>query len=208
MSRILIILFCILAVEISVAQEEEGAAAPAEGAKTAEGGKPASSVKNEKGSAQQEILDLQARLMGLKTKIKAKKDNLKKLVTEKQGLKDEKKSLEIFNEMKSEYKEMQVSIKDYDEQIALLHYRYPEKGLSKERKYERIELKTLDEMEKEFSLQGKIKKTLARVRQQFPDKKTSSKNSKEVQSEPLFLPKAKIQDPSRDSVTEPQLLSK
>lgn len=208
MSRILIILFCLLNIETAFAEEEEGAAAPAESAKTAEGGKPAGPAKDDKVSAQQEVLDLQARILGLKAKITSKKDNLKKLVTAKQGLKDEKKSLEIFNEMKSEYKEMQTAIKDYDEKISLLHYRYPEKGLNKERKYERIELKTLDEMEKEFSLQGKIKKTLARVRQQFPDKKDAFKNSKEVQSEPLFMPKAKNQDPSRDSVTEPQLLSK
>ncbi len=202
MTRIMFIfLICFLGLKISFAQEE-GTPAPAQGEK------PSAPIKDEKATAQQEVLDLQARLMGLKTKITAKKDNLKKLVAEKQGLKDEKKSLEIFNEMKTEYKEMQISIKDYDEQIALLNYRYPEKGLNKERKYERIEIKSLDEMEKEFSLQGKIKKTMARVRQQFPEKKNSSKNSKDVQSEVITLPKAKIQDPSRNSVTEPQFLSK
>lgn len=202
MTRIMFIfLICFLGLEISFAQEE-GAPAPVQGEK------PAAPVKDEKAVAQQEVLDLQARLMGLKTKITAKKDNLKKLIAEKQGLKDEKKSLEIFNEMKTEYKEMQISIKDYDEQIALLNYRYPEKGLNKERKYERIEIKSLDEMEKEFSLQGKIKKTMARVRQQFPEKKNSSKNSKDVQSEVIAFPKAKIQDPSRNLVTEPQFLSK
>lgn len=205
---ILTCLFCLLSMEAAFAQEGEGSPAPTEGAKPAEAGKAAGPIKDEKATAQQEVLDLQARLMGLKTKISAKKEILKRLVSEKQGLKDDKKSLEIFNEMKSEYKEMQTAIKDYDEQIALLNYRYPEKGLIKERKYQRIEIKSLDEMEKEFSLQGKIKKTLARVRQQFPEKKALSKNSKDVQSEDLSIPKTKQKDPSRDSVTEPQLLSK
>ena len=203
MNRIIFLfLFCALSADISLAQEGEGAPAPTEGAKAA---KP---VKDEKASAQQEVLDLQARLQGLKTKISAKKENLKKLIIEKQGMKDEKKSLEIFKEMKSEYKEMETSIKDYGEKLALLHYRYPEKGLIKERKYERIEIKSLDEMENEFSLQGKIKKSMARVRQQFPQKTGALKKSKEVQSEALTLPAVKSQDPSRSSVTEPQLLSK
>ena len=205
---ILTCLFCLLSMEAAFAQEGEGSPAPAEGAKPTEAGKAAGPIKDEKATSQQEVLDLHARLMGLKTKISAKKEILKRLVSEKQGLKDNKKSLEIFNEMKSEYKEMQTSIKDYDEHIAILNYRYPEKGLIKERKYQRIEIKSLDEMEKEFSLQGKIKKTLTRVRQQFPEKKALSKNSKDVQSEDLSVPKTKQKDPSRDSVTEPQLLSK
>lgn len=203
--NILILLICIFSFEFSLAQEGSEVA-PAEGAKEGEAAKPGP-PKKEEVSTQQEVLELQARLQGLKTKIAAKKDGLKKLIEEKQFNKDEKQSLDTFNQMKSEYKDLQASIKEYDEQLSLLNYRYPEKGLNKERKYERIEVKSLDELERQFSLEGKIKKTMARVRQQFPNKK-SNKGSKVVENDIPDSPAAKISDPSRKSVTEPLLLSK
>ena len=197
MSRfVFIILLAAQFSQNSYAQEAEPAPAPVAAS-------PA-----EIGSTQQEVLDLQARLLGLKTKISAKKDILKKLIGEKQSIKDEKKSIEIFNEMKSEYKEMQASIKEYDEQISLLNYRYPEKGLKNERQYERIETKTLIELENEFSLEGKIKKTISRVRQQFPEKNINLKKTKPAKSTVNSSPTINLKDPSRSSVTEPQLLSK
>ena len=195
-----LILLCLLPFEISQAQEGGGEAPAAEGSKPA----PA---KKEEVSAQQEVLELQAKLQSLKTKIAAKKDILKKLVEEKQTSKDEKASFEVFNQMKTEYKDLQASIKDYDENLSLLNYRYPEKGLNKERKYERIEIKSLDEMESEFSLQGKIKKTMARVRQQFPLKKGQKIYPAAGSGVPEAAP-VKVVDPSRTSVTEPLLLSK
>ena len=201
MSRMgLLLLFSALLILFKIekisAQEKE--AAPAAETK----------VKEEKGPTHQEILNLQARLQGLKATIKSKSEQLKKLISEKQGLKDEKKSVEIFNSMKAEYKDLQVAIKEYDEQLSILNYRYPEKGLNKERKYERIEVKTLDQIESEFSLEGKVKKTMNLVRQQFPEKNGTSKKLKSDEKDVPSQPKATTKETSRSLVTEPQLLSK
>ncbi len=193
--------------ESSLAQEGEAAPA-AEGAKAEEAGKGPAPAKGPLDVTRQEVLDLQARLQGLKAKILSKKDALKKLIGEKQTIKDEKKSVEVFNNMKTEYKEMRTAIKEYDEQLAVLNYRYPEKGLTKERQYERIEIKTLDEMEREFSLEGKIKKTMVRVRQQFPEKSGPSPKAQVTENDAPKPSAAKGKDPSRSSVTESQLLSK
>jgi hypothetical protein len=200
-----ILLFATIYTGISSPARAEEAEGGAKEVKAEEGKE--TKTEGSKATSQQEVSDLQNRLTGLKTKIQSKRDNLKKMVEEKQNIKNDKLAVAKVNEMKVEYKELQGYVKEYDEQLAMLNYRYPEKGLNKERQYERIEIKSLDEMESEFSLEGKIKKTMARVRQQFPNKENPSKNKNDSNPETASkLPEKK--DPSRTSVTDPLILSK
>lgn len=157
---------------------------------------------------QQAWYDLQARIMALKAKIRGKSDSVKRLIQEKEGIKDEKQAVTIVNQLKADYKELQTAVKEYEEQRSLAAYRFPEKGRSEGRVYERIEMKTLDQMESEFSLEGKVSKVLARLRRQYPDKNLPEKSRRPASLGELPA-KTPIEDnKSRDSVTIPQVLSK
>lgn len=164
----------------------------------------------EKSAMQSEWFELQARLQVLKAKIRSKNENVKKLISEKQVTKDEKRAVAIVNDLKQEYADLQATIRDYEEQRAKLNYRFPEKGLTEGRTYQRVEVKTLDEMENEFSLEGKVKKALGLLRQQYPSEKPSApERGLASEDSGLVAPVKKGQtDPSRSKIIESQILSK
>ncbi len=155
------------------------------------------------GSDQSEWLSLQAKLQVLKSKIRSKTDIVRKLINDKQVTTDEKTAVSIVNTLKVEYRDLQIAIREYEEQRSLMNYRFPEKGRSESRTYERIEMKPLEQMETEFSLEGKVKKTVSRLKSAYS---SSSAEKKRVEAPPPPVEPAK--DPSRVSTQESQILSK
>jgi predicted nuclease with TOPRIM domain len=86
----------------------------------------------QKSAIQTEWFELQARLQVLKAKIKAKNDVVRKLIQNKQLAKEEKQAVAVVNELKTEYRDLQATIREYEEQRAQLNYRFPEKGRMEE----------------------------------------------------------------------------
>lgn len=119
-----------------------------------------------------------ARVMGLEAKVRSAEEEIRKLIKEKQQTTDEKKLNEIIKQMLTLHHEMEKNAKDYDQQRALLNYRYPEKDLSENRKYERIEIKSIEEMEGQMSLTGSIKKTMGKMRSVYSSSRKSSQREK------------------------------
>ncbi len=89
------------------------------------------------------------------------------MILEKQNTKDPEKTNEIIKQMITLHKELEHNLREYDQQGALLKYRYPEKGQTEKREYERIELKSIEEMESQMSLSSSVKRTLRKVRMQY-----------------------------------------
>jgi hypothetical protein len=154
-------------------------------------------------SDQGEWFSLQAKLQVLKSKIKSKTDIVRKLINDKAVTTDEKKAVAIVNELKTEYRDLQLVIREYEEQRSLMNYRFPEKGRSEKRTYERVEIKPLEQMETEFSLEGKVRKTVTRLRHTYP-----TPAPKKVEVETPTVAVEPIRDPSRISTQESQILSK
>lgn len=108
-----------------------------------------------------------ARVQGLEAKVHSNQQEIEKLILEKQHTKDQVKVNEIIKQMLGLHKELSKNIKEYDQQRALLKYRYPEKGQTEKREYERIELKSIEDMESQMSLGSTLKRTLKKVRTQY-----------------------------------------
>jgi hypothetical protein len=162
------------------------------------------SKQETKNTPQSEYYDVQARLQVLKSKVKSRNENVRKLVQDKQAARTEKEALAIVKNLKVEYSELQRTIREYEEQRNLMNYRFPEKGRSEKPTYQRIESKSLDQMESEFSIEGKVKKAVTRLRTVYPPPPVEKKQVQQAPPDPLAPPK----DPSRTSVTESQVLSK
>lgn len=111
--------------------------------------------------------EVQGRVSTLQAKIKASEETIRKLIEEKQHTTNAEAVSEIIKNMVNEHKTLQKNIEDYDQARSYLQYRFPEKGLKGERQYERIELKSLVEMESEAGLDSRIKRTLRKVRTQY-----------------------------------------
>lgn len=159
-------------------EKKDGAAAPVKERRTSEAS----------------YAEVQAKVSGLEAKVRSAEEEIAKLIAEKQHTTNPERTGQIVSEMVKLHREMQTNAREYDQQRSLLKYRYPEKGIGGEkREYERIEVKTLDEMEDSLSLSSSVNKTLKKVRTQYekPDmpvktEKKTSKKSKEKTEEPAL----------------------
>lgn len=140
--------------------------APKEGAGGAEGeAKPAAGKKEKKEEGWQEV---SARVQGLKAKADNHEKQIEHLVAEKNHTHDEARLSHIIKELVVEHKAYAEASKEYDKERAFLMYRFPEKGVKGDRSYERSEIKSLEDMENQMSLDGRVKSVLVKVRKQYP----------------------------------------
>lgn len=124
---------------------------------------------------QPEWVELQGRIGMLESKVNAKQTNINRLIEEKKKLPaDSPRVPEIVKDLVSEYKEYRDAVLEYEKQSALLKYRFPERGLKEERQYEVIELKTLDEMEAQLGIDGRLDRNLKRMHQQYGGTQTAT----------------------------------
>ncbi|WP_413289719.1 hypothetical protein [Bdellovibrio sp. HCB337] len=174
---------------------------PAEHEKKEEGAKEGGESEATESQKKQisEATELQAKVQALQAKIKSKEENINKLIQEKNHTKDAERVKEIIAEMVTEHKDLSKMIVEYEQNRSLLRYRYPEKGYSGSRAYERMEVKPLDQMENQMSVEAKLKRNLKTVRSQYgepaetKDKKKKSGQKKEAEApsltEPIVLQK-------------------
>lgn len=127
----------------------------------------APAAKKEIKSREESFTVVQARVQVLEAKVNSGKEEIQKLLQEKQAAKDNEKINEIIRQILTLHKELGKTVKEYDQQRALLKYRYPEKGMTEKRQYERIEVKSVEEMESELSLSSTVQRTLKKVRSQY-----------------------------------------
>lgn len=191
-------------------EDSHGEAKKAEeghGEKKEEGhGAPAAPV-NEK-STKQEIMEIQNRVNTLRVKIKSKQDSIEHLIEAKQHTKDDKHAFEIVQQMKVEHKELTDAVKEYDQQRALLKYRYPERGREESKQYERIEVKDLEDMEKELGLEGQIHRSVRNVKSRYK-KTVPAKDMSKSDAYTEHDNSKKQVEPSKDHpLTVPKIISK
>ncbi len=150
---------------------------------------------------------VQARVQGLEAKVRASEAEIQKLILEKQKTKDPEKVSEIIRTMLTLHKELGTQVKEYDQQRNLLKYRYPEKGLTDVREYERIEVKSLEDFESQVSLSASVHRTMDKVRMQYRgDQKRTI--SSEGESRPAHLMAQPAKSKGKSSFMEPIILQK
>lgn len=111
---------------------------------------------------------VQARVQALEAKIHSAETEISKLIAEKNKTTDSEKVTEIIRQMITLHRELENNVKEYDQQRTLLKYRYPDKGVSAKREYERINVRSIEEMENHLNVNAALNKTLKKVRSQFP----------------------------------------
>lgn len=145
-----------------------------EGGGSEHGGGGASKKKNE-------FMEVQSQVAALQAKVKAQSDMVINLIQHKAHEKNPAKIAEINQELSHAYKELTETNKQYEQKRALFLYRFPEKGLkTADRRYQRIEMKSLQDMEKQVTLDSKIKVSLEKAKTKYHyQKKSKEPNSME-----------------------------
>ena len=154
-----------------------------------------------------EWVELQGKLQALKGKIKAKEDNINKLMLEKMHVRDAKRAAAIVLEMKAEHKELKDSAEEYNKSRNLLKYRFPEKGLVGERQYKRVEIKSMKEIENQFSIEGRLTGTLGRVRKQYKQPEVIKKSTQKAEAEAAAAAE-EAEESGHSKILEPAVISK
>ncbi len=197
--KFLIIFFTVLVVTAAHANEGGG-----HGGGEAKEGEAGKEEKKEVKSAEDSFSVVQARVQALEAKVHSGQEEIEKLIEEKQHTTDPKQVSEIVKQMMGIHKELQKNVKEYDQQRALLKYRYPEKGLTEKREYERIDVKSIDDMEKQMSLTTSVNHTLKRVRSQYE----TPEEAKARMEKTTVDGHGKPVKPAAPTLTEPVILKK
>lgn len=121
-------------------------------------------------TSEDSFFTVQARVQALEAKVHSAETEITKLIAEKNKTTDSEKVTEVIRQMITLHRELENYVKEYDQQRTLLKYRYPDKGVSGKREYERINLRSIEEMENHLNINTALNKTLKKVRIQFPVK--------------------------------------
>ncbi len=139
----------------------------------------------------------------MEAKVRSAEQEIQKLVDAKGAASSPQQVNDIIKNMLKVHTELKTNIEEYERQRSLLKYRYPEKTMTDGREYERLELKSLEEMEGAASLSASIHKTLRKVRIQFPDKESAGHTSESADGSHGREPAS-----ARPSILEPVILKK
>lgn len=168
------LIFCLLSFVNVQAQEGAQKEAPAETAA------PTSDQK-----AGKELAEVEKQVASLAAKIKAKNDSIESLLTQKSVEKDPEKIIEMVKLVQSEHREMEKLTIEYNAQLGILQYRFPERGVTQGRRYQRLNTKSLDEMEKTLGLEANLKRSREKVKTVYGIKeKPAAKKEGSIKKDP------------------------
>lgn len=150
-------------------------------------------------------VDLENKLGLLRSKREAQAATLKKLKAEKDLLKIGTDAFkEKHKEFQKTYADWMKTGDDYNKMINLLKYRYPERVLRKNTgNEESMKAKSIEELELEMGIDGKLNKAIRKVKGQFGDQTAAPTDNKASKS------KAGSDPDEGDSIeAEPQIILK
>lgn len=181
----------VLLLSIQVFAEEGGGGGEEEG-KGAEAAAPSADQK-----ANKELADVEKQVASLSAKIKAKTESIEKLLTEKSVASDSEKQAEIVKLVQQEHREVESLTREYNTQLGVLQYRFPERGMTLGRRYQRLNTKSIEDMEKTLGLDAHLKKSRDKVKTVYgiKDKPAVKKHGtvkKEESSEETLLQPATL----------------
>jgi len=127
-----------------------------------------------------EWMDVVTSLSSLKAKIKSKEDTIKEIIHHKNSAKSKAEAEALVGELLREHKELTKLLEDYNQSAQLLKYRYPDVGITEKRKYEKIEIKSIDDYEDAQTIEGQVKKTVAKVKTHYGVKDEKKPAAEEV----------------------------
>lgn len=132
----------------------------------------------------------------LTSKIKSKEDSLQKLILEKNQLSPQSPRVkEVIGLIVKEHNELKKLAEDYKKNLSILNYRYPERNAQGNREYDRIEVKSVDQIESDLGISGKLNRNLQKMRSQYGGQ-VSPNGIQVQQKQPLEKSKKPESEPS------------
>ncbi|WP_413583212.1 hypothetical protein [Bdellovibrio sp. HCB288] len=196
--------FFVLLMVMSVAMAAFASEGGGHGGGEAEGEKKEEAPKVEV-KAEESYDKVAARVAALEAKIKSGQEEIEKLIEAKAHTKEPAAVNDIVKQMLTLHKDLKKNVEEYNQARGLMKYRYPEKGLTTKREYERIEVKSLDDMESQMSLSSSVNRTLKKVRTQYESPEGVKQHTSGDQ---VSASQGSKKAPKAPELTEPVILKK
>lgn len=142
-----------------------------------------------------EWMDVVSSLAAIKTKIASKEETIKEIIHHKNHAKNKAEAETLVNELTKEHKELSKLMEEYNTSAQLLKYRYPDVGITEKRKYEKLEMKSLDQYEESQTIESQIKKTVSKLKTHYgvkDEKKPETEAAKKPAFDNNYLAQPKI----------------
>jgi predicted nuclease with TOPRIM domain len=138
-------------------------------------------------------VEVENKIQELHSKILSKQSTIQHLLEEKNHFENNSPQLKTaVKEIIKEHKELRSLVEDYDKQVNILKYRFPERNARINRTYDRFEIKSIEDMEKTLGIDGKLNRNMKRMRSQYKSTETPIVAEETTAAEPV-RPKAKVQ---------------
>ncbi len=138
--------------------------------------------------AEENYTSHQLKLVALMAKVHSKEDVILGLLEEKSHAKHAGQLNEIASQLATEHKELRVLVDDYEKERNIIRYRFPEMNSDEERKYRRITVKSIEDIESEIGLDKQLDETKKKMRLHyglFKEAKSKAHSISIVQEEEL-----------------------
>lgn len=143
---------------------------------SSEGEAPEAAEKNEDSkSTVGPWVEVEMKITELRAKIKSKEESILQLLGEKSKLPNNSPQLKAtLQKIIKEHQELRGLAADYQKNLSILRFRYPERNVKSGRHYERIEIRSIDQMETAMGIEGKLNRNMQRMRSQFSSEETKN----------------------------------
>ena len=108
------------------------------------------------------------RLSMMSKQIESKEHEIQSLIQTKRETRDAKKVAELIRQIADQHKAMLKLHKDYEEERQHVRFEHPERNDTLERVYVRHQVRSIEDMESELGLDGRLDRLKARVLAVFP----------------------------------------
>ena len=133
-------------------------------------------------------LSIQNNISGQRTLNKQHSQRIRELVEEKKKVTDPSRMREIDIEIDKAYKDFKQSAEELKKNEELFRYRFPEKAAkSSERNYRPQEIPSLDKLEEQMGVEGKLKRNIQKMRGQYGQVKPKEEATKKVEEKPALV---------------------
>jgi hypothetical protein len=109
-----------------------------------------------------------AKIAGLAKQVESLDEEIHGLIRQKKHLKNPEEIKTVLHEMTTKYKTLSEKSKELEREAAQARFKFPDRDLNEKRKYLHHRLKSLEEMEAEMGLDGRLDRAKARVLVTFP----------------------------------------
>lgn len=145
-------------------------------------------------------VEAENKVQELSSRIASKRSQIENLIAEKQHVDENSPQVKVIvTSLLKEHKELSGLVEDYEKNLNLLKYRFPERSAKTNRLYQKIEMQSLDEIENEMGIDGKLSRNLQRMRQHYGTQAPSKArvpSSVNQKKESQKLPEGSIENPA------------